>query len=245
MAMSKTRELEAEAQGLQAIATTNTIKTPTVICHGTAEENQQRYEYLVLSYLKLSQSHQENWGACGEQLARLHLHPVKAKFGWPQANFIGRTPQINTQNANWAAFFAENRIGAMLQSLARQGYTWCNVDICVAKVYQLMRYHTPSPSLLHGDLWSGNLGFSANRPVVFDPAVYFGDRETDIAMTELFGRLPEDFYSGYNNIWPLDPGYQNRRKIYQLYHELNHALLFSGHYLHVARENINRICQQI
>jgi fructosamine-3-kinase len=96
---------------------------------------------------------------------------------------------------------------------------------------KLLEGHKPQPSLLHGDLWGGNAGFTAEGPVLFDPAVYYGDREADLAMTELFGGFPQEFYSSYNKIWPLDDGYERRKHLYNLYHLLNHLNLFGSSYL--------------
>ena len=198
-----------------------------------------------MQYLKLSQSASEDWLTCGKQLAHLHRTTSGPEYGWPRDNYIGRSVQVNTATDSWATFFAESRIGAMLELLARQGHVWCNIDVCTTQIYHFLQDYQPQPSLLHGDLWSGNLGFHHHQPVLFDPAVYFGDRETDVAMTELFGRLPDAFYEGYNAIWPLDEGYRSRRKLYQLYHILNHAVLFGGHYLQAAQDDIVQLNQQL
>ncbi|GGF70229.1 fructosamine kinase family protein [Alteromonas lipolytica] len=238
-------ELDAEADGLKALAVSACIHTPKVICHGVVEENHKHYEYLVLQYLKLSQTVNEDWHTCGKKIAHLHKTTAGEFYGWPRDNFIGRSPQINTTTSCWATFFAESRIGVMLEQLAHEGHVWCNIDVCTTQIYQFLKPHQPQPSLLHGDLWSGNVGFSHQQPVVFDPAVYYGDRETDIAMTELFGRLPEAFYQGYNAIWPLHEDYPQRRKLYQLYHILNHAVLFGGHYLQAAQDDIIQLNQQL
>ena len=238
-------ELDAEADGLKALANAACIRTPKVICYGVLEEEHQLHEYLVMQYLKLSQSASEDWLTCGKQLAHLHRTTSGPEYGWPRNNYIGRSVQVNTATDSWATFFAESRIGAMLELLARQGHVWCNIDVCTTQIYHFLQGYQPQPSLLHGDLWSGNLGFHHHQPVLFDPAVYFGDRETDVAMTELFGRLPDAFYEGYNAIWALDEGYRSRRKLYQLYHILNHAVLFGGHYLQAAQDDIVQLNQQL
>lgn len=238
-------ELDAEADGLTALAKADCIRTPGVICAGVLEEEQQRHEYLVLQYLTLSQHDDEDWQTCGSQLAQLHKTTHGSAYGWPRDNFIGRSVQVNTCSNSWATFFAECRIGAMLELLARQQHIWCNIDICVTQLYQFLHQHQPQPSLLHGDLWRGNLGFHHHQPVLFDPATYYGDRETDIAMTELFGRLPATFYQGYNANWPLGEDYLERREVYQLYHILNHAVLFGGHYLQVAQDGIVQLNQKL
>lgn len=238
-------ELDAEADGLEALSAADSIQTPRVICHGQLVEQNIRYEYLVLQYLRLTHGPSEDWFKCGEQLAFLHQQGDFKNFGWHRNNFIGKSRQVNTWQPDWASFFAENRIGAMLEALASQGHSWCNIDVCATRVHHFLASHKPKAALLHGDLWSGNVGFHLHRPVVYDPAVYIGDRETDIAMTELFGRLPEAFYDGYDSVWPLPEDYPKRRKLYQLYHILNHALMFGGHYLHVAQQEITQINQQL
>lgn len=238
-------ELDAEADSLSALAATGTINTPKVICFGVLEDQQQQFEYLVLQYLKLSQSNNEDWFTLGQQLANLHKHPAGSHYGWTRDNFIGRSIQVNTPCESWPSFFAESRIGVMLELLARQGHIWCNIDVCTTRIFQFLKTHQPQASLLHGDLWSGNVGFHHHMPVIFDPAIYRGDRETDIAMTELFGKLPRAFYDGYDATWPLNSHYPQRRKLYQLYHVLNHAVLFGGHYLQTAQENITQLNQQL
>jgi fructosamine-3-kinase len=106
--------------------------------------------------------------------------------------------------------------------------------------------HRPRPSLLHGDLWSGNAGVDrGGTPVIFDPAVYYGDRETDLAMTELFGGFPGQFYEAYVETWPLEPGYEVRKILYNLYHVLNHLNIFGSGYLHQARTMLNRLLGEI
>ncbi|MFS1703796.1 fructosamine kinase family protein [Alteromonas sp. AMM-1] len=237
--------LDAEAEGLAALAATQCIKTPAVICQGVIEENGGLQEYLVLQFLKLQPASGALWWRCGEQLALMHRSPTTNRFGWHRHNFIGQTRQTNEFTSGWAQFFAEYRIGVMLESLARQGHKWCNIDVCVTRIHTFLQHHQPLPSLVHGDLWHGNIGFCHNQPVIYDPAVYIGDRETDIAMTELFGKLPEAFYEGYQSTWPLEPDYAKRRKLYQLYHVLNHAVLFGGQYLITAQQDVNQICQQL
>lgn len=238
-------ELDAEADGLSALEKTQCIKTPSVICHGVIEENGTLQEYLVLQYLKMQHGSSELWQRCGEQLAALHRQPTTNRFGWQRNNFIGQSRQINEFHSSWAQFYAEFRIGIMLELLATKGHKWCNIDVCVTRIHQHLQHHQPLPSLVHGDLWHGNIGFHHDVPVIFDPAVYIGDRETDIAMTELFGRLPEAFYEGYQATWSLDPDYTSRRKLYQLYHILNHAVLFGGQYLNTAQQDVHQICQQL
>lgn len=238
-----TRPLRREMEGLHALQSTNTVTTPHVICHGITEDKPDGFEYLVLSHIRFIDN-ASDWHAMGAQLAKLH-QVAQGQFGWSDNNFIGASVQYNTWHTDWAAFFAEYRIGSMLERLAESGYTLAHTDSFVNKVQQLLRSHQPAPSLLHGDLWSGNVGFCCKGPVILDPAVYVGDRETDIAMTRLFGGFDASFYDGYNAVYPLDVSYPQRENLYQLYHVLNHALLFNEPYLSQAKSAIMRLEKQI
>lgn len=232
------KQLDAEADGLSAIANTNTICVPNVICTGVLDYGHKHTEYLVLQHIKVAQPNHSDYALLGQKIAFLHLNKTEATFGWHRNNFIGATPQQNTKRDCWCDFFAEQRIGYQLELLARQGQRLTNIDVVVSKVHSLLKHHFPTPSLVHGDLWFGNAGFHGLNPIIYDPAVYVGDRETDIAMTELFGRFPEAFYAGYNAVAPLPEDYKCRRNVYQLYHLLNHACLFGGHYICDAKNVI-------
>jgi fructosamine-3-kinase len=162
-------------------------------------------------------------------------------FGWDFNNTIGSTPQINNWTSNWAEFFAEYRLGYQFQLARRNGGYFPGQEGLLAAIPQLLD-HQPEASLVHGDLWSGNGAITkSGEPVIFDPATYVGDREVDIAMTELFGGFPAAFYRGYNEVWPLDDGYKRRKPLYNLYHILNHFNLFGGGYGSQA----NRMIEQI
>lgn len=237
-----THPLKSEMEGLQALASTNAVLTPNVICYGVTEDKPKGFEYLVLSHIKFIDSGSD-WHALGSQLAHLH-QSSQSQFGWSSDNYIGASVQHNAWHNDWAAFYAEYRIGSMLERLAHQGHTLTQIDIFVTRIQQLLHSHHPAPSLLHGDLWSGNVGFCAKGPVIFDPAVYVGDRETDIAMTRLFGGFRDAFYEGYNAVYPLDNAYSQRENLYQLYHVLNHALLFSEPYLSQAKSAIMALEKQ-
>src|SRR4028118_455773 len=163
-------------------------------------------------------------------------------FGWDINNTIGSTVQINNWTANWAEFWAEHRIGYQLKLAKRRGGHFPQGERLLEMIPELLAGYEPQPSLVHGDLWGGNAGVtSAGEPVIFDPATYFGDREVDIAMTELFGGFPALFYRGYNQVWPLDGGYERRKSLYNLYHILNHFNLFGGSYESQANQMINRV----
>jgi fructosamine-3-kinase len=207
----------AEADGLAALRTTG-MRAPEPLGHGVAAER----AYLLLEYLDLSGK--KDFAALGRMLAAGH-RKSGPRFGWQRDNYIGSTPQQNGWCNDWGRFWLERRIRPQLEAAKRNGFA---LPLPGSSV---LERHKPAPSLLHGDLWSGNAGFIAEGPVVFDPAVYYGDREADLAMTELFGGFPREFYRAYNEAWPLEEGYQRRKHLYNLYHLLNHLNLFGGGYL--------------
>lgn len=180
----------------------------------------------------------------GEQLAQQHQCFGK-HFGWRCNNFIGTTSQFNASNDDWATFFRKHRLGFQLRLAAENGYRGRLQEqgaSLMEKPPGFFNGYSPKPSLLHGDLWSGNWSvLQTGEPAIFDPAVYHGDREADLAMTELFGGFPPEFYSAYNNVWPLDVGYHVRRDLYNLYHVLNHLNLFGTGYLSQATQLIGRL----
>ena len=234
---------EAEALGLAEMTSTNTIRVPSPICWGTTD----RHSYLVLSYLDLGrQGRTEDWHQMGTDLARMHRATGSECFGWQRSNTIGPTPQINTWKQSWPDFFAEHRLGYQFQLANSFACTFGDRQVfpqaqqlldCLPKLLS----HQPAPSLVHGDLWSGNAGFmSDGQPVIFDPATYWGDREVDIAMTELFGGFPAAFYEGYQTAYPLDAGYERRKIVYNLYHLLNHYNLFGSSYQGQANRAIEQ-----
>lgn len=230
---------EAEAEGLGALAAADAIRVPRVLCTGLAENT----SYIVMQYLKLGPAGSGGQRLAGRQLAALHARQADL-FGWERDNTIGSTPQINTRNADWIGFWREHRLGYQLQLAAARGH---GGRLQAAGHKLLERFpalidHAPRPALLHGDLWSGNLGFdAAGRPVIFDPAVYYGDPEADLAMTELFGGFSGDFYAAYAEAAPVDPGYRVRKTLYNLYHVLNHLNLFGSGYAGQAQDMIDRL----
>jgi len=224
---------EAEALGLQQIVATQTIRVPLPICWGITEGS----AYIVLEWLDLGYGTHRAWAAMGQQLAAMHRVASPQGFGWERNNTIGLTPQINAWMSDWPAFFAEQRIGYQLQLAQQRGGHFPQAAQLLAAIPQILAGHQPLPSLLHGDLWSGNAVVTQlEEPVIVDPAVYFGDREVDLAMTELFGSFPNDFYRAYDQAFPLEPGYRQRKLLYNLYHILNHFNLFGGSYEHQANQ---------
>lgn len=231
---------EAEALGLQQMAAANAIRVPRPICHGTAGNS----SYIVMEYLELGgRGKAESWHNMGQQLARLHRLALSNQgFGWPRNNTIGSTPQINDWTPNWSEFWIKHRIGYQLRLAQRKGGRFEQGERLLERIPQLLSGHEPEPSLVHGDLWSGNGAIlSDGTPVIFDPAAYYGDREVDLAMTELFGGFPPTFYQGYESTWPLAPGYAQRKTLYNLYHILNHFNLFGGGYDAQAQRMISEL----
>ncbi len=220
---------EAEAAGLDAIHDSQAIRAPKPVCLGKTDE----FSYLVLEYIDLHGA--INQKTTGEQLAKMHrtTHPGN-QYGWHIDNTIGSTPQANTPGDDWVAFWQTQRLGFQLDRAHNKGYPHKDYEAGLKLIDKLGLFFTdyqPLPSLLHGDLWGGNCASDThNNPVIFDPALYYGDRETDIAMTELFGGFKQPFYDAYSANYPLDPGYKTRKTLYNLYHILNHYNLFGGGY---------------
>ena len=224
---SKVEMFAAEALGLKEMAQTQTIRVPKPICWGMTE----RSSYIVLEWLEFGSSHNSAWEEMGIKLAKMHNYQGENKFGWSENNTIGSTPQVNNWTDTWSDFFANHRIGFQLKLANRKGGNFGNYNQIVDKVRQILASIEPQHSLVHGDLWSGNVAVTdAGEPVILDPATYYGDREVDLAMTELFGGFPAAFYRGYNEVFPLDKGYKKRKTLYNLYHILNHFNLFGGGY---------------
>ena len=235
---------EAEAAGLAELAATATVRVPELLGHGVAAG----HAYLVLEYLPLGGRSTGAMERLGRQLAALHRQP-QAGFGWRQDNFIGSTPQLNPPGADWIAFWREQRLGFQLELAARNGHggAWLRRGEALrARLEGLFAGYRPTPALLHGDLWGGNAGCTRDgEPVVFDPAVYYGDREADLAMTELFGGFSDRFYAAYREAFPLAAGYPQRRTLYNLYHVLNHLNLFGGGYRAQAERMIEQLLAEL
>jgi protein-ribulosamine 3-kinase len=221
----------AEADGLRALRDAG-CRAPQPIAQGTAGAS----AYLALEFLELRAS--GDFAALGTMLAAMHRRQGE-RFGWPRDNYIGSTPQANGAGESWMQFWRQRRLEPQLALAVKNGYR-----IDMPAVWQLLEGHDPAPALLHGDLWSGNAGFLPDgAPVLFDPAVYYGDRETDLAMTELFGGFAPQFYAAYNAAWPLAPGYERRKHLYNLYHLLNHLNLFGGGYLAQVRSALRLLAR--
>lgn len=189
---------------------------------------------LLLEYRNLRSLDIRTAPEAGAALAEQH-RVTNEQFGWSCTNHIGNTIQKNVWSDDWLVFWRDNRLSNQLQLAEANGARKQLLDLgqqLLGKLEVILADYKPQASLLHGDLWSGNIAIDTDSgaPFFFDPAVYFGDRETDLAMTELFGRFPQGFYQAYNESWPLDAGYEQRKELYQLYHILNHFNLFGGSY---------------
>lgn len=219
---------EAEHEGLSEMAAADSIRVPVPLCTGS----DGREAWIVMEYLDMGRATGASQAEAGRQIAEMHRVGAEA-FGWNRDNTIGSTPQINDWTDDWIEFWRIHRLGFQLDLAASHGHHGRLQDLGarVLESFPVLIDHGPKPSLLHGDLWGGNIGYDAEGvPVIFDPAVYYGDREADLAMTELFGGFNNDFYAAYNETWPIDTGYKVRRILYNLYHILNHLNLFGGGY---------------
>lgn len=218
-----------EAASLTALAQTRTVRVPTPLCWGIAQESC----YLVLEYVELLTPQRSTAQRLGEQLAALHSQTAPY-YGWHTDNTIGTAAQINTPQDSWSTFWRDCRLRPQLALAAQRGHTGrlqrLGEALCAA-LPERLRDHAPPAALLHGDLWSGNWAMDEHgAPILFDPAVYYGDRETDLAMTRLFGGFDPAFYDSYMACAPLPSGHAERVPLYNLYHILNHANLFGGGY---------------
>ena len=234
---------EAESEGLAEITGTKSVRVPQPVCLGTHGDQ----AYLVLEYLDISHSSAKSDALLGRQLASMHRNTTN-KFGWQRDNTIGSTLQINTVEHDWVTFYREHRLRFQLVLAEKNGYGINLMRLGERLLENLPAFfanYKPQPSLLHGDLWGGNhAALQDGAPVIFDPAIYYGDRETDLAMTELFGGYSADFYDAYREAWPLDTGYRVRRDLYNLYHLLNHLNLFGSGYCDQAQRLIERLLSE-
>ena len=237
---------EAEAKGLEALRSANAIGVPRALAIGTDEG--ERISFLLMEYLDASPRISEYWETFGRELAALHradcrgLTESSKPFGFASHNFIGATPQQNTPKENWITFFRECRLLPQIQMA--DGY----FDSKDRKQFTKLLDHLDSyltepefPSLIHGDLWSGNAVCGPNgKAWILDPAAHVGHHEAELAMTELFGGFPASFYHAYRVVNPVDSGYRDRRDLYNLYHLLNHLNLFGGSYRSAVLGILNR-----
>ncbi|MBO6621848.1 MAG: fructosamine kinase family protein [Balneola sp.] len=222
---------EAESKGLRLLADAKTnLIIPDVILTGK--------NFLLLSLLVPGSGNSDSAYNFGTELAKLHQHSADA-FGLDHDNFIGKLAQSNNPQQNWADFFVSERIEPQIKLGIQSGEFESNLIPIVDTFHKTVQNLFPNeqPALLHGDLWSGNYMFTKSRVAsIYDPAVYYGHREMDIAMTRLFGGFSSDFYDGYKSEYPLADGFEDRIELCNLYPILVHANLFGGGYIHRAKE---------
>ena len=237
----------AEKAGLEALHKAGAV-TPSVIACGKTKDN---LSYLLLNYVRKSRPKRTYREDLGHMLAQVHCAPVKAitgnsRFGFSADNYIGQTRQKNTRTDSWIDFFRTSRLKAQME-LADGCFDKDDRQRCQNLLDNLDKYlvEPEFPSLIHGDLWSGNVMPDQNgSPMLIDPAVYIGHHEADIAMTELFGGFSPEFYDAYHEIIPKESGYAERRDLYNLYHLLNHLNLFGRSYLTAVRRILKRYSQK-
>jgi protein-ribulosamine 3-kinase len=236
--------LEAEADGLAELARAQAVRVPRVLACGRAGAS----AFLALEWLEAGAATEESEERLGTQLAAQHA-VTAPEFGWWRDNTIGSTPQPNGTMGSWAEFFRERRLRPQLELAVVRGFgprLQGPGERLLAGIGALLETHTCAASLLHGDLWGGNwLATTDGDPTIFDPAVYYGDREADLAMTQLFGGFGPRFYRAYAAAAPLPPGAALRRELYNLYHVLNHANLFGGGYAESALRSIQRLLAEL
>lgn len=229
---------DLEAKNLEILRNTRTLKIPNVV----ASFNYEELDFLVLEYIETSSPHYEFWSDLGFGLAHLHKQQ-SAKFGLDYNNYVGSLPQNNQTSDNWVEFFINNRLNPMLKKAVDSG----KADVFLIEKFESLYKKLPDifplepASLLHGDLWSGNIMSNVDGdPIVYDPAVYYGHREMDIAMSKLFGGFEVEFYDAYNEVFPLEQHWEQRVHICNLYPLLIHVNLFMGAYMQSIKNIVNK-----
>ncbi len=231
---------QAEAAGLVALADAGGLRVPRPVACGASEND----SWLLMEWIDRGPARPDSLTRLAEGLAVQH-RVIAEECGWDRDNTIGSTPQENARSKDWPGFFATHRLGFQVDLLEISGLGGRLVPTArrlIEEVPALLAGHRPEPSLLHGDLWGGNWCCDSDGlPCIYDPAVYFGDREADIAMTRLFGGFGSGFYAAYEEAWPLEPGHEMRADLYNLYHVLNHVNLFGVGYLAQAEGIVHRL----
>lgn len=229
----------AESKGLQLLKThaPNDVIVPEVL-----SQPEKNSEALVLEWIETGSSDQQTHKQLGQGLAQIH-QKSQSSFGLSHDNFIGKLPQSNTKHSTWAEFYFEERLKPQIQMAVNRGLLSKKesdqAELIASKLDSI--YPHEPPALLHGDLWGGNYMVNqSGKPVLIDPAVYYGHREMDIAFTQLFGGFPRDFYRAYEEVYPLQPGFNERKDLSNLYPVLVHTNLFGGHYSRQAKSMLKK-----
>ncbi len=236
----------AEAACLSAIAETGTIGTPHLLCTGTDDGEEVGYSFLLMDFIESGKKRADYFEIFARELAAMHKADTESflslesaenagtkQFGFFQNNFIGARPQDNTPTADWISFFRDRRLIPQFKAADRY-FSDSDRALNTKLLDNLEKFLTEpeKPSLLHGDLWGGNvLANKDGKAILIDPAAYVGHAEADLAMTELFGGFPTSFYDAYKEESKMQDGYEERRDLYNLYHLLNHLNMFGASYL--------------
>jgi fructosamine-3-kinase len=229
-----------EQKGLELLAQTDSgLQLPVVIGVGSTDAGT---DFILMTFIIEGNPHSDAHVAFGRQLAALHKNTAD-QYGLDHHNYIGKLPQSNTRHQKWADFFINERLQPQLRMAVDGGKLSSAISGNFKKLYkQLPNMLTDEPpGLLHGDLWGGNYFFDADgEPAIYDPAVYYGNREIELAFTHLFGGFSTTFYDAYNEAWPLQPSFANRKDIYNLYPLLVHTNLFGGSYARQVENIVQR-----
>jgi fructosamine-3-kinase len=228
---------QSEIVGLVKISETHAFVCPTPLFHGVLNG----HSFLALSYLPRLRN---PTSALGPALARMHQIGQSAQFGFPVPTFCAGTPLDSEMTAEpWSLWFSRHRVGCILRLLGDAVPTGRPVATIVAKVQELLTDHDldVTPSLVHGDFWAGNAGISDRNPCVFDPACYYGDPEVDLAMVDFFGGFPKSFFRTYETVRSISPGFEKRKRIYNMFNLLSNTFLFGGGYATEARAEIEAL----
>lgn len=237
------RTFEAEAVGLRALREADSpLDIPKVLAARNGAPGAEQ-GFILMEWVEESSKGDDFWPKLGSGLAALH-RTSGPSFGFSIDNFIGRIEQVNASSDVWADFFLENRLDFQrdrARRIGRWNSSWDpGFDQLTKRIPDILP-ERPMPSLVHGDLWSGNvIAGGSGVPTLIDPATHYAHREVDLAMSELFGGFPVSFYRAYREVWPIDPGYEERRDIYNLYHLINHLNHFGSAYAGQVRAILNR-----
>jgi len=236
---------DAEMSGLQEIYDSQSIRVPQPYCSGS----DAHHSFIVMQALRFAGGGKAAMRQFGEKMAALHNNTAaNGKYGWDTDNTIGSTPQPNSPRRGWVEFWRDNRLGFQLQLAASNGYRGKLQTVGEQVLSRLGDFFSEQPKavMLHGDLWSGNYAVCDDGEVaIFDPAFYYGDREADIAMTELFGGFSADFYAAYNAVLALPKEYAIRKVLYNSYHIINHLNLFGSSYLRQAESMLQHLLSEL
>lgn len=226
-----------EAEALTVLAEGKELRVPSVFA---VKDEDAEYSWLLLEWLEPGRASQKGWDELGRSLATLHRRQI-GEFGWVTSNFIGSLPQSNDWSADWPTFWREQRIEPQMRNLS--GSDRGRIEALLDHTEDLLAIgNDEGPSLLHGDLWGGNVHALADGTcALIDPSAYYGHREVDLAMATLFGGFTDRFFDAYNETWPLQPGFERRRHFYQLYYMLVHVNLFGASYLSGTRALLGKL----